>query len=79
MFLVGFGQTNIAVGGTVDVHEHRAPNKKCVLMDAGIFFSVSPSSPRRVFDRTGMQIQNSSTQFLIQVLWLHKGFLCLIS
>ena len=78
-FLIGFCQTNVAVGMTMDVHEHCAPDKKCVLVDSGIFFSVSPSSPRRVFDRSGMQVQNSSTLFLIQIFWFHKALFCLIS
>jgi len=35
-FLIFFGQSNITMTGTVDVHEHRTADQKGVFMDSGI-------------------------------------------
>ena len=67
-FLIFFGQSNITMTGTVDVHEHGAADKKGVFMDSGI---LALGHARRT--------ENHLPQLLMKLFGFHAGFSFLIS
>lgn len=57
LFLDRFRQSNIAMGGAVDVHEHSSPDEKGVFVDAGLL-TLGDAWER----------ENSMAQFLVELV-----------